>query len=88
MLRRVGTALHVTHTRNLVARLSGPVPLYIPLYTYSLKKVGTLYDVIGPTSNPYGLVRPVDVETARSLVGEALYARTIDLERKARPKRR
>ncbi len=87
MLKKVGTALHLTHTRNLVVRLSDLVPLYLSLYTYSLRRVGTIYDIIGPTSRPYGLVRPVDLEVAKSVMGEALYVKVIDLEKRARAKR-
>ncbi len=87
MLKKVGTALRLTHTRNLLVSLSGLVPLYVSLYTYSLKKVGTIYDVIGPTSRPYGLVRPVDLEVARSVVGDTLYVRTVDLEKRVRTRR-
>ncbi|MFN3804707.1 MAG: Gar1/Naf1 family protein [Pyrobaculum sp.] len=70
-MRRIGRALHYTRLGNLVAKLHEVPPLYVTVYTYTMRKVGTLYDVIGNVKSPYGLIKP----TARdeSIVGQQLY---------------
>lgn len=80
MLKRIGTALHFTKLGNLVVKLDTVPPLYIPVYTYSMRRVGTLYDVIGPVKSPYGLVKPV--ERSDEVLGAQLYAREQDLRRR------
>lgn len=82
MLRRIGHALHYTKLKNLVVKLSQIPPLYITVYTYTMKKVGVLYDVIGNVNSPYGLVKPVSLDN--STLGQALYVREVDLKRRGR----
>ncbi|MFN7105623.1 MAG: H/ACA ribonucleoprotein complex subunit GAR1 [Pyrobaculum sp.] len=54
-----------------MAKLHEVPPLYVTVYTYTMKKVGVLYDVIGNVKSPYGLIKP----TARdeSIVRQQLY---------------
>lgn len=80
MLRRIGLALHYTKLKNLVVKLSQVSPLYIPIYTYTLKKVGTLYDVIGNIESPYGLIKPISIDN--NILGQYIYAKDIDLRKK------
>jgi len=82
MLRRIGYALHYTNLKNLVVKLSQVPPLYITIYTYTMKKVGTLYDVIGNVEEPYGLVKPVAMDS--SIVGQAIYINEADVRKKRR----
>jgi RNA-binding protein len=79
MLKRIGYALHYTKLGNLVAKISQITPLYIPVYTYTYKKIGTLYDIIGNVNNPYGLIKPNTEDN--SIIGQAIYIREIDLRR-------
>jgi len=80
VIKRIGSALHYTRLGNLVVRLYELPPLYVNVYTYSYKRVGVLYDVIGKTSSPYGLVKPI--ERDESILGTYLYVRQSDLKRK------
>ncbi|MBP1448915.1 MAG: H/ACA RNA-protein complex protein Gar1 [Thermoproteus sp.] len=80
MLRRIGLALHYTKLKNLVVKLSQAPPLYIPIYTYTLKKVGILYDVIGNIESPYGLIKPISIDN--NILGQYIYAKDIDLGKK------
>jgi len=82
MLRRIGYALHYTNLKNLVVKLSQVPPLYITIYTYTMKKVGTLYDVIGNVEEPYGLVKPAAIDS--SIVGQAIYINEADVRKKRR----
>jgi RNA-binding protein len=67
---------------NLVARLYAVPPLYINVYTYAMKRIGVLYDVVGSVNSPYGLVRPAGRD--ESILGQPVYARLHDLERRER----
>lgn len=82
MLKRIGYALHYTKMKNLVIKLSQIPPLYMPVYTYTMRKVGVLYDVIGNVNNPYGLVKPISVDN--SIIGQALYINEADLKKRRR----
>ncbi|MGC8993882.1 MAG: Gar1/Naf1 family protein [Pyrobaculum sp.] len=81
-MRRIGHALHYSRLGNLVVKLSEVPPLYVNVYTYTMKKVGVLYDVIGNVKNPYGLVKPAARDD--SVVGQALYVRPQDIEKRRR----
>lgn len=81
MLKRIGLALHYTKLKNLVVKLSQvPPPLYISIYTYTLKKIGTLYDVIGNIESPYGLIKPISIDN--NILGQYIYAKDIDLRKR------
>ncbi len=67
---------------NLVVRLFEVPPLYVNTYTYTMKKVGILYDVIGNIKNPYGLVKATSRDD--SIIGQAIYVKPQELERKRR----
>jgi RNA-binding protein len=81
-MKRIGLALHYSRMGNLVVRLDEVFPLYINVYTYTMKKVGVLYDVIGNVERPYGLVKPITRD--ETVVGQPLYVRPQDLERRRR----
>ncbi|MFZ8811845.1 MAG: Gar1/Naf1 family protein [Pyrobaculum sp.] len=81
-MRRIGLALHYSRLGNLVVKLSEVPPLYVNVYTYTMKKVGVLYDVIGNVKNPYGLVKPLTRD--ETVVGQPLYVKPHDLDRRRR----
>lgn len=81
MLRKIGVAHHYTKLGNLVIKLSlVPPRLYIPVFTYSMRRIGVLYDVIGPVDEPYGLVKPSVKDD--ELLGKPVYANERDLRKK------
>lgn len=63
-----------------MVKLNEVPPIYINIYTYTMKKVGILYDVIGNIKNPYGLVKPYVRD--ESLIGQPLYVKLQDLEKR------
>ncbi|MEM1597987.1 MAG: Gar1/Naf1 family protein [Pyrobaculum sp.] len=81
-MKRIGTALHYSRMGNLVARLHEVPPLYVNVYTYTMKKVGVLYDVIGNVKSPYGLIKPASRD--EQIIGQALYVKIQDLEKRRR----
>lgn len=76
--------MHLSHDRRLVIKLSlTPPPLGITIYDYAMRRVGVLYDIIGPVNSPYGLVKP-DPQLSRpeDFVGKPAYVRDVDLRRR------
>ncbi|WP_231818709.1 H/ACA RNA-protein complex protein Gar1 [Thermoproteus tenax] len=49
-----------------------------------MKRVGTIYDVIGRVDSPYGLVRPVSID--QSLLGQSIYVKESDVAKRGRRK--
>jgi len=81
-MKRTGHALYYSRLGNLVVKLGEVPPLYVNVYTYTMKKVGVLYDVIGNVKNPYGLVKPLARD--EDVIGQPLYVKPHDLERRRR----
>ena len=85
MLKKIGTVLHLAKDKKLVLKLStASIPLYITVYNYQLKRIGVLYDIIGPINSPYGLVKPEKeiVENPSEVIGIPVYVKITDLEKK------
>jgi len=89
-LKKIGEVLHLSHDKKLVIKLSMVPPLYITVYDYAMKRLGILYDVIGPISSPFGLVKPDRnvLEDPEKFKGKAVYVRVLDLEKSRTRKRR
>lgn len=83
MLRKIGDIIHVTSDRRFVVKLTMVPPLGLVTYDYAMKRLGLLYDIIGPVKSPYGLVK-IDpgLENPGSFVGVPAYVREVDLERR------
>lgn len=79
-MKRIGLALHYSRLGNLVVKLDEVPPLYVNVYSYTMKKIGVLYDVIGNVNKPYGLVKPLTRDA--EIIGKPLYVRIQDLEKK------
>jgi RNA-binding protein len=74
-LRPLGKLSHVTKRGDLVLRGKGIPSLYSPAGTKKAK-IGKIKDVIGPSSNPYIIVRPSKRLTEKEislLRGEVFY---------------
>ena len=83
MLKKVGDIMHVSHDRKLVLKLSFTPPINITVYDYAMKRLGTLYDIIGSVSSPYGLVKPDPrLSKPEAFVGKSAYVRDVDLRRR------
>lgn len=87
MLKKIGEIYRITHDKKIVIKLTTQLlpPLYITVYDYAMKRIGTLYDIIGPVKSPFGLVKPSNEEILKQeneIIGKSVYVRVIDLEKK------
>ncbi|WP_054856954.1 H/ACA ribonucleoprotein complex subunit GAR1 [Vulcanisaeta sp. JCM 16159] len=83
MLKKIGDIMHLSHDGRFVIRLSLTPPLGITVYDYTMKRLGSLYDIIGPVNSPYGLVKP-DPQLSRpeDFVGKSAYVRDVDMRKR------
>ncbi|ADN50147.1 H/ACA ribonucleoprotein complex subunit GAR1 [Vulcanisaeta distributa] len=83
MLKKIGDIMHLSHDRRFVIKLSFTPPLGITIYDYAMKRLGVLYDIIGPVNSPYGLAKPdPQLSKPEDFVGKSAYIRDVDLRKK------
>ncbi|MEM2897022.1 MAG: Gar1/Naf1 family protein [Candidatus Bathyarchaeia archaeon] len=73
-MRRLGKILHFSKSHSLILKLeSKDFPsLNEEVYDSKLKKIGTIFDVFGPTSSPYVSIKPI-IPNPENLVGRVAY---------------
>jgi rRNA processing protein Gar1 len=72
-LKAIGGLSHVTKDGNIVLR-GGKVPaIYSFVVNKKGRKIGVVKDVIGPTSNPYVVVKPVGRFSEKELSSMRFY---------------
>ncbi|MGC8569783.1 H/ACA ribonucleoprotein complex subunit GAR1 [Caldivirga sp.] len=83
-LIRIGVILHVARDGLIVAKVnSSKADRLVGLVTmdYSMRRIGTIKDIIGPVNSPYALIKPIKGLDATSYVGKQAYVRDIDYNR-------
>ncbi len=72
---RLGTALHISRSSgNLILDSLGVARIGEAVRNAKGKKIGIVFDVFGPTTNPFIAIKP-SIETPERLLGKALYVR-------------
>ena len=71
-LQRLGRVLNVTPSRSLVVKTEKTPRMGLAVIDENLKVVGKVFDIIGPVSSPYAVVRPA-VKEPEKLVNRQLY---------------
>jgi RNA-binding protein len=82
-LQRLGKVLNVTPSQNIIIKPDKLPKIGADVVDEGLKVVGKTFDVIGPLSSPYIIVKP-RIEDPKRLVGKKLY---MHLSRNKRRKR-
>ena len=72
MLQRLGKVLNVTPSQGIVVKVDKPPKLGAAVIDENLKVVGRIFDIIGPVSSPYAVVKP-SVKDPEKLVNRQLY---------------
>jgi RNA-binding protein len=81
-LQRLGRALSLTPSQNIVVRTDKTPKIGAVVVDENLKNVGRIFDIIGPVSAPYAIVRPT-VKRPEKLASKQLY---VILSKKERSK--
>ena len=72
-MRKLGTALHIASSGQLIVRGTKAIPLSTPVFTKKNQQIGFIKDVFGPVAYPYIAIAVKDRQQAQSLVGSVLY---------------
>lgn len=81
-MQRLGRALSLTPSQNIVVRTDKTPKIGAVVVDENLKNVGRIFDIIGPVSAPYAIVRPTVMEPEK-LASKQLY---VILSKKERSK--
>lgn len=71
-MQRLGRVLNVTPSQNMIVKTEKTPKIGSTVIDESLKVVGKVFDIIGPVSSPYAVVKPTVKET-ETLVNKQLY---------------
>jgi RNA-binding protein len=82
-LQRLGPVLNVTPSQNIVVKTGKTPQIGSAVVDENLKVVGKIFDIIGPVSSPYAVVKPA-IKEPEKLTNKQLY---LLLSRKERSRR-
>ncbi len=71
-MQRLGRVSNVTPSRNVIVRTEKPPKIGAEVVDENLNVVGKVFDIIGPVSSPYAVIKPTVREPAK-LVNKPLY---------------
>lgn len=82
-LQRLGKVISVTPSQNFVVKLDKTPQIGSAVIDESLKIVGKVFDIIGPVSSPYAVVRPT-IKAPEKWTNKQLYLLLSKKERTSR----
>jgi RNA-binding protein len=71
-LQRIGKALSVTPSNSLIVKTESPPKLGCEVADENLTVVGKVFDIIGPVSSPYAVIK-ISVKNSTALLNKPLY---------------
>ncbi len=71
-LQRLGKIINLTPSRNFIVKTEKTPKIGLSVFDENLKIVGKVFDVIGPVSAPYAVVKP-QVKEPEKMVNQRLY---------------
>lgn len=77
-LRRLGKALHLTKSQNLIVKLESSKNLPkigTKVLNKKLITIGQIHDLLGPVTNPYSTIKPETSDSSK-YIGNILYYMT------------
>jgi RNA-binding protein len=70
----------VTPSQNIVVKIDEPPKMGAAVIDENLKTVGRIFDIIGPVTSPYAVIKP-SVKNPEKLVSRQLYVSSSKKER-------
>lgn len=85
-MRRLGNALHVSKRGSLILRTDKTPPIgpQALVLDKGANEIGTILDVFGPVTNPYVSIRLYEGIDAQKLIGQPLYLRKSNKQKRKR----
>lgn len=71
-MQRLGRVLSVTPSQNIIVKIDKAPQMGSAVIDESLKVVGRIFDIVGPVSSPYAVIRP-SIENPEKLANRQLY---------------
>jgi len=71
-LQRLGRVLHISPSRNIIAKVERAPRTGETVINENLRTVGKIFDVFGPVSSPYVAIKPT-ISKPLELVNKVLY---------------
>ena len=71
-MQKLGRVSNVTPSQNLIVKTENPPKLGSEVVDENLVVVGKVFDIIGPVSSPYAVIKPTIREPAK-LVNKPVY---------------
>ena len=71
-MQKLGKVLNVTPSQNLIVKTENPPKLGSEVVDENLVVVGKVFDIIGPVTAPYAVVKPTIKDPAK-LVNKPVY---------------
>jgi RNA-binding protein len=71
-LQRLGKVSNVTPSRNMVVKVENPPKIGFEVVDENLNVVGRVFDIIGPVSAPYAIIK-TDTREPEKLVNKPVY---------------
>jgi RNA-binding protein len=71
-LQRLGKALHVTPSQNIVVKTDKTPKIGSAVVDENFKVVGKIFDLIGPVPSPYAVIKPA-IKEPEKLTNKQLY---------------
>ena len=71
-MQRLGRILNVTPSQNIVVKTEKTPKIGSAVIDENLKVIGKVFDIIGPVSSPYAIVKPT-IEETEKLINKQLY---------------
>ena len=71
-MQRLGLAIHISPSKNIIIRTDIIPKIGDTVFDENLKVTGKVFDVLGPTSSPYAIIKPI-VNEPEKLLNKRLY---------------
>ena len=84
-MQRLGRVINLTSSRTLVIKTENTPRIGSSVVDESLKIVGKVFDIIGPVTSPYAVVKPT-VREPEKLTSKQLYLLPSKKDRSREPK--
>jgi len=71
-LQRLGRVLHISPSRNIIAKTEKVPSIGETVVDENLRPVGKIFDIFGPVSSPYVVIKPT-ISKPEELANKTLY---------------
>jgi len=72
-LHRLGYVLHISPSRNIIAKIENIPKIGDTVVDENLRTIGKVFDIFGPVSSPYVAIRPI-ASKLEGLTNKTLYS--------------